>query len=57
MGTFAWLIKKRRLIVDYEKLPERARIADLSCYGSSNAEKANSSSKLRSLIFYLQTVS
>ena len=22
--TFAWLIQKRRLVVDYEKLPERA---------------------------------
>lgn len=24
--TFAWLLQKRRLVVDYEKLPERARI-------------------------------
>ena len=32
--TFAWLLQKRRLVVDYEQLPERARISYLYCYGS-----------------------
>lgn len=32
--TFAWLIQKRRLVVDYEKLPERARISNLYRNGS-----------------------
>ena len=34
--TMRWLIQKRRLVVDYEKLPERARIFNLYCNGSLN---------------------
>ena len=56
--TFAWLVKKRRLVVDYEKLPEKARIFHLHCDDSFNV-KATNKSKITttSLRFYLQTVS
>ena len=55
--TFAWLIQKRRLVVDYEKLPERARISNLYRNGSSNVQTSSSDWKICHLIFYLQTVS
>ncbi len=36
------LIQKRRLVVNYEKLPERARIFYLYCYGSFNVKATRS---------------
>ena len=40
--TMRWLIQKRRLIVDYEKLPEKTRIFNLYCNGSFDVQTFSS---------------